>query len=257
MKILKQNFKWNGSLKKRASTKYIILHHRAGNGDAASIHKQHLNLGYSGIGYNFYVRKDGRIYAGRPIDCCGAHTTNFNSVSVGICFEGNFELESNMQSAQFLSGAELLKYLKLVYPDAKVVMHRSLNSTACPGKHFPFDELTKKSAAVFTSIYDITHCYKSYGIVSDDYGMRKEIGSNYDCRLYWLARKMLQVIQEMPHEAKRSVNEYTDINDIVWELGNREIITDKNGFIAEVKQNPNGRLYWLARKGLTYIRNRD
>jgi len=40
----------------------------------------------------------------------------------------------------------------------------------------------------------------------------------------------------------------TTPNDIVWELSQRGFVTDKDGMIAEMEQNPNGRLYWLARK---------
>ena len=50
------------------------------------------------------------------------------------------------------------------------------------------------------------------------------------------------------------VKELTTINDIVWELGHRGIVTDKDGMIAEMNKNPNGRLYWLARKCINYIR---
>ena len=42
--------------------------------------------------------------------------------------------------------------------------------------------------------------------------------------------------------------ELTTPNDIVWELSQRGLVEDKDGMIAEMEQNPNGRLYWLARK---------
>lgn len=58
-------------------------------------------------------------------------------------------------------------------------------------------------------------------------------------------------------ESTPEVKEYTDINDIVWELGERGIVSDKDGMIEEMNQNPNGRLYWLARKAVHYIRERD
>lgn len=48
--------------------------------------------------------------------------------------------------------------------------------------------------------------------------------------------------------------ELTTINDIVWELGHRGIVADKDGMIEEMNKNPNGRLYWLARKCVNYIR---
>ena len=148
MNIIESKYTWNGQLVKRNSTKYIILHHRAGNGDAESIHAGHLSQGWTGIGYHFYVRKDGSIYRGRPIETIGAHCQGQNSYSVGVCFEGNFEAET-MTAAQLKSGLALVSYLKELYPGAEVKGHRDFNSTACPGKKFPFDEM-KKGAAVMT-----------------------------------------------------------------------------------------------------------
>lgn len=126
----------------RSTTKYIILHHRAGNGTAESIHKQHLNQGYIGIGYHFYVRKDASIYRGRPSGTVGAHCVGVNDKSVSICFEGNFENET-MPAVQIKAGQELVSYLERLYPDAEVKRHKDFNSTACPGKKFPFEEIKK------------------------------------------------------------------------------------------------------------------
>ena len=57
--------------------------------------------------------------------------------------------------------------------------------------------------------------------------------------------------------ALTDIVEYTDINDIVWELGHRGIVSDTKGMVDEMKANPDGRLYWLARKCVQYIRERD
>lgn len=56
---------------------------------------------------------------------------------------------------------------------------------------------------------------------------------------------------------KAKIKEYTDIDAIAWDLSHRGIVTDKQGLINAVKAEPNGRLYWLARKALHYIRQRD
>lgn len=53
------------------------------------------------------------------------------------------------------------------------------------------------------------------------------------------------------------IKEYTSVNDIMWELTQRGIVSDKNGMIKEISDNPNGRLYWLARKVVQYIRERE
>lgn len=140
MNIIKNNFKYNGVMTSRLSTKYIILHHRAGNGNVESIHKQHLSQGYSGIGYHFYIRKDGSVYEGRPLNKVGAHCKGSNNYSVGVCFEGNFEIE-HMTDAQIKAGSELLKYLFNLYPQAKVVGHRDMMATACPGKNFDINKI--------------------------------------------------------------------------------------------------------------------
>lgn len=144
MKINKINFWWNGQLVTRQKTNYIILHHRAGDGDVMSIHEAHLNKGWSGIGYHFYIRKDGTIWQGRPIDKFGSHALGYNGESVGVCFEGNYETDVIMPDAQKKSGQELITYLKGIFPKAQIKKHRDFNATACPGRYFPFEEIKKE-----------------------------------------------------------------------------------------------------------------
>ena len=141
LKLIEQKYKWNGELERRTATKYIIVHHRAGNGDAQSIHQGHLELGYTGIGYHFYVRKDGTVYKGRPIATVGAHCVGANSL--GVCFEGNYEKETKMPPAQCRAGKALISYLKGLYPLAEVRRHKDFYATACPGSKFPFEEIRK------------------------------------------------------------------------------------------------------------------
>lgn len=52
---------------------------------------------------------------------------------------------------------------------------------------------------------------------------------------------------------KGLAEELTDIDEIVAELAQRGIVTDKDGMLLEMKQNPHGRLYWLARKMLNRL----
>lgn len=156
MNIIKSYFQFKQPLSKRQSTKYIIIHHRGGDGDVESIHRLHLKNGYSGIGYHFYIRKDGQVFQGRPKETVGAHCLNNNYNSVGVCFEGNFENEE-AGYAQKKAGAELILYLKKLYPDARVVCHRDMLQTACPGKNFPIDEVKGgvKEEKILTSANDI------------------------------------------------------------------------------------------------------
>lgn len=56
-------------------------------------------------------------------------------------------------------------------------------------------------------------------------------------------------------KADVAVTDYSSPNDIVWELANRGIVTDKEGMLREMSDNPDGRLYWLARKTVEYFRD--
>lgn len=141
MQINEVNYNWNGTLTKRVKTEMIVLHHAAAKScTPQEVHNWHLGRGWSGIGYNFFVRKDGQIYRGRPENVVGAHATNYNSKSIGICFEGDYTKET-MPKAQLKAGKELVAYLKDKYKITKVKGHRDLMATSCPGKNFPFDEI--------------------------------------------------------------------------------------------------------------------
>lgn len=122
----------------------IILHHAAAKKcSVEDIHQWHLNNGWIGIGYQYFVRKNGRVFRGRPEDVVGSHTSNFNAVSVGICFEGDFRYEKPTE-AQIKSGQELVAHLKQKYQINKVKRHCELNNTSCPGQLFPFDKIANE-----------------------------------------------------------------------------------------------------------------
>ena len=48
--------------------------------------------------------------------------------------------------------------------------------------------------------------------------------------------------------------ELKSVNDIVLELSNRGVVTDTEGMLDELNQNPNGRLYWVAKKFANHLR---
>lgn len=137
MNIIDKNLSF-ATLSKRQSTNRIIVHHAAMNGTVEDIHRVHRNNGWAGIGYHFYVRKDGSVYAGRPEWAIGAHASGSNYNSIGICAEGNFENEE-MSDAQKNAIRELIAYLKDKYNITTVQRHRDVGKTACPGKNYPFD----------------------------------------------------------------------------------------------------------------------
>ena len=141
MNIIKPAYKWAYNLTPRALTTHLILHHAAAStATAEGIHAYHLSKGWAGIAYHYFVSKAGVIYEGRPEKMCGGHTLNWNHCAIGICFEGDFSTEE-MPVAQFKAGQELIEDIVHRHPTIKIGRHSEFNSTACPGKNFPFEEI--------------------------------------------------------------------------------------------------------------------
>ncbi len=65
------------------------------------------------------------------------------------------------------------------------------------------------------------------------------------------------IFEGITDEQADGVAELTDIHDIAWEYAYRGIVEDLEGLENEMRQTPNGRLYWLARKTLQFIRERN
>ena len=141
MYIINTNLPTNGSFSRRNKTDEIILHHaEASRASVEEVNRWHLERGWTGIGYHFYIRKDGRIYRGRPEWAVGAHAQGHNSRSVGICVEGSYMTET-MPKAQFDALVGLVREEMAMYPGAKVLRHRDVNSTDCPGDNYPWEAL--------------------------------------------------------------------------------------------------------------------
>lgn len=141
IKIIDTNLKFRSRPAKRSRTDYFVLHHAdARRCTVYDVHQWHLNQGWLGIGYAFFVDKQGNVYRGRPYDTIGAQCYGYNDRSLGICAEGDYETEQ-MPNEQKNAIITLLVELKKIYPDAKIVGHRDLNATDCPGRNYPFGEI--------------------------------------------------------------------------------------------------------------------
>lgn len=147
MKIIEHNWAWRHGLSRRSVTDTIVLHHAAiKTASAEDIHRAHLqrdNCTWAGIGYHLYIRKDGSIHRGRPLWASGAHVLNENWHTVGVCVEGNYDVEATMPAAQLNAVREVLRYLKGIYPNAAIKCHRDMQATACPGRYYPLAEVLK------------------------------------------------------------------------------------------------------------------
>lgn len=143
MDIIDVKLEWRWGFTTRSKTKYIALHHAVAKECSIwDIQTWHHNANHAGVGYHFFVRKDGSIYRGRPIDKMGAHVYGKNDCSIGICAEGDYSTEKTMPQAQKQAIAELLDYIKeKYYPNAEIVGHGEIGASECPGKYYPLTEL--------------------------------------------------------------------------------------------------------------------
>ena len=142
MEIIDTNFDYRPMTPRNVDNVDLIILHHTGCEYATpeEIHQWHLNNGWAGIGYNFYVRKDGTVYRCRPMEYVPAHCSGYNTRSIGVCFEGNFEYEW-MNDTQINAGKEIVSYLKGQYGISNVGKHKDYNATDCPGENFPFEEI--------------------------------------------------------------------------------------------------------------------
>lgn len=150
MQIIETNFKWNGSLSYTNKPKKIVLHHaEALICTVQQIHSWHLGNGWAGIGYHFFVRKDGTIYRGRPENAIGAHVSGANTNTLGICAEGSYMTEI-MPTAQLNAIKWLIQYLDNKYGQLPIYGHREVGSSNCPGTNYPLAELKARKGIVQT-----------------------------------------------------------------------------------------------------------
>ena len=91
-----------------------------------------------GIGYHYFIEKDGKVFQTRDENEIGMHARHYNAHSIGICYEGGLDEKGRPADtrtpAQKLTLQTLLTSLKFDYPDAEIVGHCELEGVhkACP-----------------------------------------------------------------------------------------------------------------------------
>lgn len=129
--------------KSKRNIKEIILHCSATpegkDYNIDTIKKWHLQRGFSDIGYHYVIYRDGSIHNGRDVNISGAHCTNHNSNSIGICYIGGLDstgkkAKDTRTEAQKKALVGLVRQLMDIYklPASKVHCHNEYANKACP-----------------------------------------------------------------------------------------------------------------------------
>lgn len=136
--------------------RYIVLHHTAADsGSVASIdaqHRERLDANgnpWLGVGYHFVIGNGDGMKNGEIEPTfrwkeqiqgahAGAQNRDYNEYGIGIALVGNFQ-ERAPSVLQRLSAARLVRTLRKAYGITadRVVAHRDIRNTECPGKMFP------------------------------------------------------------------------------------------------------------------------
>jgi hypothetical protein len=143
----------------RITPQGIVIHHSAlatpnddRRADAKVLDRIHARRGfgveYEGriyhIGYHYVIRHDGLVQPGRPERCIGAHCRGHNDY-LGICVLGTFT-DREPTRAQQRALIRLCRDLMARHniPPERVLRHRDLGRTECPGERFPFSALRRR-----------------------------------------------------------------------------------------------------------------
>lgn len=102
----------------------------------ADIKKWHIARGFSDIGYHYVIYRDGSVHPGRNVNISGAHCTNHNAHSIGVCYIGGLDKAGNPKDTrteqQRAALIKLLSSLKKLYPKATIHGHCEFSNKACP-----------------------------------------------------------------------------------------------------------------------------
>jgi N-acetylmuramoyl-L-alanine amidase len=104
--------------------------------DAKWIDRVHRVRGFDGIGYHYFIKRDGTLETGRDLERVGAHARGHNTNSIGVCLAGGLveggneektdEWEDNFDPRQMETLGQLIADLRHDYPGIGVLGHRDL-----------------------------------------------------------------------------------------------------------------------------------
>jgi N-acetyl-anhydromuramyl-L-alanine amidase AmpD len=147
MKIIEQTYLWARTNFARNKPDIIVVHHAQSPAcTAENIHKWHLDRGWKGIAYHYFIRKDGSIFRGRQETWEGGHLEGReNKNTIGICLEGNYDMEKTVPEAQLNALIRLCGDIETRWNIKAYKKHADYQSAKkekklCPGVNFPWNK---------------------------------------------------------------------------------------------------------------------
>lgn len=125
-------------------------------------------------------------------------------------------------------------------------------------------------SAYFNAVYKeavelCAYLCKEYGLTEKDIichseGYKKGVASNHGDVMHWFPKhgKSMDTfradVKKLLTPQTAPTAELTTVNDIVWELGHRGILSDTTLWLKKLEEDSNS--YWLARKTVKYLQDR-
>lgn len=115
---------------------YLIIHCSATRADrpftVEQLRAAHEARGFRGIGYHYYIRRDGTTVNTRAIGSPGAHCKGYNAHSIGICYEGGLDADGRPADTRTLEQRIALRLLVwqllgVVGRNVRICGHRDLS----------------------------------------------------------------------------------------------------------------------------------
>jgi N-acetyl-anhydromuramyl-L-alanine amidase AmpD len=125
----------------RSSTEYLVVHCSATKPSMdiglREIKRWHVDdNGWRDVGYHYIIRRNGEVELGRSNRDTGAHAAGYNHKSISLCMVGGMaednSAENNFTAQQWTALLNLVKQIKVDYPEADVIGHNEISEKECP-----------------------------------------------------------------------------------------------------------------------------
>ena len=129
----------------------VMVHHTAtkDNLTVEDIRKMHKKRGFGDVGYHYLLQKDKKgkahLKKGRSVVYNGAHCDagGYNKTFLGFALIGNFENETPDEE-YWEEIIKALCHLIKLYDCPRVLGHREVKATLCPGKNIDLDKIREE-----------------------------------------------------------------------------------------------------------------
>ena len=125
----------------RSSTEYLVVHCSATKPSMdiglREIKRWHVDdNGWRDVGYHYIIRRNGEVELGRSNRDTGAHAAGYNHKSISLCMVGGMaednSAENNFTAQQWTALLDLVKQIKVDYPEADIIGHNEISEKECP-----------------------------------------------------------------------------------------------------------------------------